>query len=298
MDLEELLTQQGGVVTREQALAAGLSERQLRGSGRPLVRLRQGVYGRRLPAGPERVAAEVAAARLVSDVDLVAAGATAALLHDLPLLGAPPRRLHLAEHKEERVRHHGASTTLTADETVTVLGVPVTSLARTAADVARSRGFAAGVVTADAVLAREVSRDELEAVLLGRARWPGSRYARAALAFADGRSESPLESLGRVRCHEQGLPAPDLQVWLGDAHGPIARVDQYWPAHRTVAEADGALKYGSAMDLFAEKRREDRLREAGYEVVRYTWDEVFHHPELVAARIRRAFARAAQRAAA
>jgi hypothetical protein len=298
VDLEELLSRQAGVVSRAQALGAGMSERQLRVGHRSLMRIRPGVYGRAGLAGQELTAAEVAAARLVSSVDLVAVGATAALLHGLPLLGPAPRRPHVAECKRQRPRHHGASRTVQPDDVVERLGVPVTAPARTAVDLARARGVPAGVLAADAVLARGTAREELEAAVLRCAGWPGVRSAAAAVAFADGRAESPLESLGRVRCHEQGLPAPELQVWLGDAHGRIARVDQYWAAHRTVAEADGALKYATAKDLYAEKRREDRLRDAGYEVVRYSWDEALRHPEVVAARVVRAFERAARRTAA
>ena len=114
------------------------------------------------------------------------------------------------------------------------------------------------------------------------------------MAFADARSESPLESLGRVRFAEQGLPPPPLQVVVADDDGPFARVDQCWQQHRTIAEADGALKYATSADLFAE-RREDRLRDAGFEVVRYTWDEALHHPAALAARVRRAFERSANR---
>ena len=298
MDLEELLARQGGVVTRAQARACGVSERQLRGADRTLVRLRQGVFGRAGLVGPRHTAAEVAAARLVSDVDLVAVGATAAQLHGLPVLGPSPGRLHLAERKQQRPRHHGTSRTVRPDEVVQQHGVPATSPARTAVDLARARGFVAGVLAADAVLSQAVPVEELQEALRRCAGWPGARAAAAAVAFADGRAESPLESLGRLRCYEQGLPPPDLQVQLGDADGPIARVDHYWAAHRTVAEADGALKYGTVTDLFAEKRREDRLREAGHEVVRYTWDEALRCPELVAARILRAFERAARRPAA
>jgi hypothetical protein len=298
VDLEQLLAQQGGVVTRAQAIGAGLSERQLRGADRSLVRLRQGVFGRAGLAGPERTAAEVAAARLVSRVELVAVGSTAAVLHGLPVLGPVTRGLRLAECKQQRPQHHGGSRTVHPDEVVQQLGVPATSPARTAVDLARARGLLAGVLAADAVLARGVGREELEAAVLRCAGWPGARAAAAAVAFADGRSESPLESLGRVRCHEQGLPAPELQVWLADAHGSRARVDQYWADHRTVAEADGALKYATASDLYDEKRREDRLRDAGYEVVRYTWDEALRHPQQLRARVLRAFERAARRVAA
>jgi len=296
MDLDELLVQQGGLLTRTQALAAAVSERQLRaGRARRLVRLRPGVYADESRVAPadaaELLRLRVAAARLLSRVDLVAVGPTAAVLHRLPLLGPTPSRLHHAERKEARPRHHGSSTTLRADEVVDLHGVPVASVARTAVDVARLRGLAAGVVAADAALSRGCTTPELLAVLEGRDRWPGIRVARTAARFADPRSESALESLGRVRCHEQGLPPPELQVWLGDGHECIARVDHYWAQHGTVAEADGAVKYTSVADLYAEKRREDRLREAGYEVVRYTWDDALHRPETIAARVLRAFAR-------
>lgn len=298
MDVSALLRAQGGVVTREQLLEAGVSARQLSGPGRPLVRIRRGVYADRLaverlqPAA--RVALEVRAARLTSEVDLVAAGATAALVHGLPLLGPRPTRLHLVERKQDRPQHHGASASLRAQEVVE-LGVPVTSLPRTAFDVARARGHVAGVLIADAVLAAGVHQDQLERVLDGRSGWPGAEAARTAVSFADRRSESPLESLGRVRFDEQGLPPPSLQVLVADDDGPFARVDQCWGEHRTVAEADGALKYATVADLFVEKRREDRLRDAGLEVVRYTWDEALHRPRVLAARVRRAFERSGSR---
>jgi len=233
---------------------------------------------------------------MVTDVDRVAAGATAALVHGLPLLGSRPAEVQLVERKQDRPLHRGRSTTLDPDEIVDV-GVPVTSVPRTVVDVARARGFAAGVVIADAALAKGVSRADLERVLHGRQNWPGADAARRATAFADARSESPLESLGRVRMAEQGLPAPDLQVLFADEDGPFARVDQCWREQRTIAEADGALKYVAAADLFLEKRREDRLRDLGWEVVRYTWDDALRRPELLAARVRRAFLRSVRRSA-
>lgn len=178
----------------------------------------------------------------------------------------------------------------------TAHGVPVTAIGRTAVDIARAGGFAAGVVTLDAALRGGASAEDVETALTNVARWPGAVAARTAVSFADVRSESALESLGRARFEEAGLPTPDLQVVLG-GDDVIGRVDQYWASHRTVAEADGALTYATANDLFVEKRREDRLRDAGFEVVRYTWDEVLRTPELVVARVLRAFARSARRAA-
>lgn len=297
MDVEGLLCSQGRLVTRAQLTAVGFSARQLAGEGRRLVRVRHGIYTDLVLddlTTRARTLLQVSAARLVSDVDLVAAGATAALLHDLPLLGPRPPGPQLVERKPDRPHHHGSSTSLRRDEVVD-LGVPATSLARTAVDVARARGSLAGVIAADAVLARGVVRRELESVLDGREGWPGAGAARAAVGFAEPGSESPLESLGRVRFAEQQLPAHALQVVIADADGPFARVDHCWEEQRTVAEADGAVKYATPADVFAEKRREDRLRDLGWEVVRYTWDEALRRPGLLSSRVRRAFLRASRR---
>ena len=68
------------------------------------------------------------------------------------------------------------------------------------------------------------------------------------MAFADGRAESPLEPVGRWRLHRAELPAPELQVVLGNEYGPLGRVDFYWPEYRTVGEADGLLEYRAGAD--------------------------------------------------
>ncbi len=280
-----------------QARELGVPRTQL--SGGELVLVRRGAYAeRRALAGldePGRTAVAVAAARLVSQVDLVACRLTATALHELPRLGPLPAAPQLLERREERPRHHGQSTTVPPGDVTVRIGVPVTSLPRTVVDVARRYGWLAGVLVADAVLARGIPAAALQEVADRCRSWPGAGRARRALLFADGRSESPLESLGRVRFSEQRLPACEPQAWLGDEHGPIGRVDHYWEAHRTIAEADGARKYADSVALFAEKEREDRLREAGFEVVRYTWDEAWRRPEMLAARVRRAFGRAAER---
>ena len=77
----------------------------------------------------------------------------------------------------------------------------------------------------------------------------------------------------------------------------MGRVEFLWCAQRTVGEADGRLKYATRDDLWAEKRREDALRDAGFEVVRFGWADVLHRPEVLRDRVRRAFARAGLRAA-
>jgi very-short-patch-repair endonuclease len=105
--------------------------------------------------------------------------------------------------------------------------------------------------------------------------------------FADERAESPLESAARVAFAEFGLDPPELQaaVFVPDA---VFRVDFHWPAHRLVAEADGLLKYSGHADLVRQFERDRLLRDAGYQVVHFTWAELFRTPEAVVGRIRRA----------
>jgi hypothetical protein len=173
--------------------------------------------------------------------------------------------------------------------------MPVTSVARTVVDVARTSSFAAGVITTDSALrGQRVTRAGLESVIQACPRWPGIAGAREVAAFADGRSESALESLARALFHQHGLPAPDLQVWVGDDE-VIGRVDFLWQAYRTVGEADGALKYSNQQVAVAQLRRDARLRDAGFEIVHFTWDEILRTPAEVVATLRRAFQRGAAR---
>lgn len=184
-----------------------------------------------------------------------------------------------------------------ADHRVLWLGVPVTTPARTVADLARALPFREAVTVADAVLhARLTSHAELLNVISHCSRWPGAAQARKVTAFADPKAESALESIGRVVFAEQGLPAPESQAEIVIRSGQVFRVDFLWRGFRTIAEADGMLKYAAPSALRDEKLRQEALSDLGYEVVRFTWKQLHADPAGVAARVRGAFARAARHA--
>jgi hypothetical protein len=112
-------------------------------------------------------------------------------------------------------------------------------------------------------------------------------------------SESAGESVSRVRLHEEGLPTPELQQSIYDDHGQfVARVDFCWQEYRTIGEFDGKIKYGRMLKsgqsvedvLFAEKRREDALRELGWQIVRWLWADLYRRG-IIRDRVLRAFAR-------
>jgi hypothetical protein len=249
---------------------------------------------------------EVAAAQLATEQDVVGSHETAALVHGLPLLRPYDGPVVLTRSRGSSRRPHPGSPARLVSQVPEhhrqdVHGAIVTSAARTAVDLARQGTALEAVVVLDGALRLGIRRTALELVLDDCRGWPGIELARQGTAFADARAESALESVGRWRMHEAMLPPPDLQVLLHDVDGPIGRTDYCWEALRTVGEADGFRKYRSADGtadfavLRAEKLREDRLRDAGWEVFRFTWDEAVRRPAVVEWRARRAFARAAAR---
>jgi hypothetical protein len=309
------LTTTGVILTRE-ALAAGLSEEDLRRlvTSRTWHRVRRGAYAQtidwqRWTPEQRHLAAARAVLRAV-DQPAVLSHVSAAVALGLPVWGADLREVHLVRpatrqgaRREGGVVHHAAS--LPDEHWTTAAGLPVTTPTRTVLDVARAVGFESAVVTADAALHTGVTTRQslldLHAAMLD---WPGSRAAGRAIAFADGRAESPGESRGRVFCHVHGLPEPLLQVDILDEAGRfVGRVDFLFERQRTIAEFDGRVKYragdgGNPEDIvWREKQREDALRALGYEVVRFTWSDLDRRGTLVLRRIRTAFERAARRAA-
>ena len=292
-----------GIVTTAELVASGWQPDQIRVSAKrgDLVAVRRGVYAdgqqaRKLAATKDgdRLLA-VAAAAALARRDAVVSHQSAAFLHHIATIGRVETVVHMTRpagagwQGPAGVRLHAAL--LPAGHVTTVAGLRATTPARTAVDLARVLPFRAGVVVADSALhQRLATKDALLEVLGSCARWPGTRTAAEVVAFADRRSESPLESLARVVFRDCGLPPPQLQALVGD-RDDVARVDFYWPQFRTIAEVDGALKYTPDARVTAQLERDSWLRALGYEVVHFTWTDITTVPELVASRIRRAFRR-------
>jgi hypothetical protein len=129
--------------------------------------------------------------------------------------------------------------------------------------------------------------------------WPGARSAGRAVSYADGRAANPGESWSRAVLIEAGLPPTSLQLEVRDSAGLIGYADFGWDDHMTLGEFDGRWKYGvppgadareATRVVWAEKRREDRLRAAGYAVVRWAWEDLYQ-PDRLAAQVLAAFDR-------
>lgn len=120
-----------------------------------------------------------------------------------------------------------------------------------------------------------------------RRRWStraDRRRLTAAWEFADGRAESPGESLSRATIYELGFEVPEPQKDLYDGKGRwIARVDNWWEGITLAGEFDGKSKYSSGFRkpgaswqdvLVREKEREDAIRRTGAAVMRWLWKDV------------------------
>ena len=121
----------------------------------------------------------------------------------------------------------------------------LTAAARTLLDCAREWPLEDAVVAMDAALlagrttraaARRRPSQRLSA---GR----GARRAARAVALADGRAESPLETRGRLRIVGAGFPTPNCR-WRSDAAaGLVAVVDAWFEEAAVAVEFDGRVKY-------------------------------------------------------
>lgn len=209
-DLAAVAAQQGGVVMRGQAIAAGYSADDIDHLVRrkEWVSLRRGAYMERdvhdAMTDVERHLALVhAVVRSLQQPAVVSHVSAVVLRGDLPTWGLDLSEVHVSRadlhspRHEAGIHHHAGA--LPAEDVEKVNGVRVTTLARTVVDTARTTPFEASVVVADAAF-----RTAPEAQAVARARldtmrdWPGARNASAVLAFADRRSESVGESRCRV----------------------------------------------------------------------------------------------------
>lgn len=278
--------------------------RSLTASG-DLVRMRQGVYATRAAvqwAGTDatrRHALRVQAVRATVGHHAVASYHSAALLHRLDLLNSlseetvaltlPPDKPWKRARPASVVFH---TADLPAEHLTRLYSLPVTTAARTVIDLARTLPFTDAVVVADSALREEkATKPELGKILDACARWPGVRQARRVVEFADERAGSPLESVARVTFDQAGLDPPELQATVFTPSGTFL-VDFLWRARKVIAEADGLVKYNGRSDAIKQLERDRQLRDAGFQVVHFTWKELVGTPGLVLSRIRAALAAA------
>ena len=172
-----------------------------------------------------------------------------------------------------------------AGDVVTVRGFPATTVCRTLADLCRRRSLTEGVVFVDmALIAGRVDLDALRTWVRERSGWNGIKAFRRAVQHADPGAESPMETRLRMLLVRGRLPRPQTQVSLTAADGTfLGRVDLFYLEPRLGIEYDGEIHRTSLVD---DNRRQNRLTNAGFRLLRFTASDLRERPAAVVAEVR------------
>lgn len=239
----------------------------------------------------------------------VISGVTAARLWGLPGFSSPvieaSRQRRRATHQRQGIQvvlhrprllpeHHCTS----------VQGIPVTTVARTLFDLAGALHPGRTERALDNALTRKlvgVGLETMRAVtieLLEHGRTGSALMRRLLMARGAGYipPASGLEARFLAVLARAGVETPECQVDLGGDCW-IGRVDHHFRRWHIVAEIDSELHHSSKLDREGDARRDDALRAAGFEVLRFTEEQVWEHPDEVVAEVRGAIADAARREA-
>ncbi|MGV8849496.1 MAG: hypothetical protein ACOH16_08120 [Propionibacteriaceae bacterium] len=304
-------------VTRALLLASGITDAMIRTQLRAgrLVAVRYGVFlsADAWPADAERQHLVRAHAEIVANPGSVMSHESAAVSWGLHSPGfAPWHESHVSLTLAARA--HGSRrscvTYHVADLPAMAVardadGYLVTSVARTAVDLAGGRSLPEALVMLDAagrlLIESYSSRCRREDYVNPRY----VRAVRAALIEAVGRRwrvqlldaigrvepcrESPAESLTAGHLHLSGLPMPQFQARIVTRKGTFYP-DCYWREANLIGECDGKVKYSSANEIVREKERQQVLHDEGNRFVRWLGKEIMLRPYEVIDRIARALA--------
>lgn len=261
----EIAARQHGVISVAQLYEAGLSKSSIlkrRRAGR-LHSLHRGVYavGHLAPNNERRWMAAV----LASGSGAVLSHRSAAALWELLPPPAGPVDVSVpgrsGRRRRQGIRIH-RPVSLEPQETSRQSGIPITSPARTLADL-------------QAVApARELRRAVRQADFLGLPVGPNMER--------DG-TRSELERRFLWLCRRHHLPRPTVNIRLG-----WMTVDFCWEEQKLVVETDGYRSHGGREAFENDRARDLELRRLGYEVIRLSHRQVFQQPNRVVIALRSA----------
>lgn len=299
-ELMELAERQHGVLTAEQC-GAGLTRHQLRRllTLGVLERVRRGIY---------RVRGTPATWRQQLMIEVLLAGPTAAVSHESAgaLLGARgfrPGPLFVTRHGHRRAERRSGvvyeSSLLPPHHVHTIDNLPVTTPARLVFDLCRKwSDERVGRVLDDLLSARGATPAPFERVLadLGKRGRPGTARMRRLLDTRGAGyvpTESELEDLAIAVLARAGIESPTRQRMVGDTLAPIGRVDLVWLRARFVLEVDSRTWHDGWSATVDDRRRDARLLAAGWRILRVTYWQLQHEPDVFIAAVRTILAQAA-----
>jgi hypothetical protein len=276
-----IAAEQWGVIGAEQLHACGLSATTVSRwaeVGR-LHPIHHGVYA----LGHRSVPIE---GRLVAA--LLHAGHGAVLSHGTAvwwwqLIEDEPPIIDVSSHSRARCTAHVRVHHPRALESTRQRRFPLTTLARSLLDYAATAPLhRLRRAVAEADYRGRLDLDEVKGIL-GRGRAGSARLSDALehhqpqLAL----TRSVLEERFLALCEADGIPLPEVNATIAGL-----MVDALWRRERVIVELDGRPAHSTPAQIERDRRRELRLRAAGFVVVRYTWRQITHTPELVVSDLR------------
>lgn len=216
-------------------------------------------------------------------------GRTAAWLHGLDLAPCDPIEVTVPPESgvsgRAGVSLHRSG--LARTDVVERRGLPATSALRTAVDLGGRLPLVEAVVATDMALhQRLVHIDALRRYVAAHARRKGIGQLRRIIELADPGAESAMETRLRLLIVLAGLPRPETQVALHDDRGHfLGRPDLYYRARRLCLEFDGGVHRDR---LVEDNRRQNRLLNAGFRLLRFTAYDVLQTPDEVVTQVRAA----------
>jgi len=296
-----------GSFFRHEALDLGYDDRDLRAAIRAgvLTRIRHGAYtstaqwSRASEHERHRLLCRTIMRSMKGRVAL--AGVSSLVERGVSTWGIDLSKVHVirlddgAGRIEGDVIHHEGR--VVDDDIEEVNGLLVVRSSRGLVEAAGRYGVKPGLVCADSALHQGVvTHDEFAATYARMQGSPRTRPVQLVLRLADGRAESPGETIARYLCWTQGLPMPELQFKVYDENGTLVAITDFaWHQLGVLGEFDGRIKYGRLLKegqdpgeaVFQEKTREDQVRElTRLPMVRFIWDH-FRNAASMAARVRR-----------
>ena len=281
--LDDLLRRHDGVITLDQARAAGLDKYAVH------RRVRSGHWRQYSPGvyfvddRPFSTAALIRAAVWSYGPHAAASGLAAAWWHGI--VGRDPDIVEVTVPRNSNGRKHPGSTVRRRDlkpvDIVEHKGLRVTALALTVVEAAARRGGGAKVV--DTALQRHTDLPELwRAHVRNKGRY-GSPRARILLQGADEGTRSAAERLFARLLNSAGITGWKANYPVGGYVVDFAFVGQ-----KVAIEIDGLAHHSGPEDFQNDRVRQNSIMLLGWTVLRFTWQDLIENPERVIAEVRRA----------
>jgi very-short-patch-repair endonuclease len=245
-----------------------------------------------LPTRSVLFGARLLAARALLPDGAVFCGDTALWIHGVNWFSTDDSPIHVAMRHTDRIRRRDRlvvrARSLHPDDVVDSAYGPVTSVERTAYDVARDPLVQRSVPRLDALaratdptadLPRVPDPDvilpppcgiELDDVQTIVDRNPGARWIRRvhdALQLMDGGAQSPRESKVRLRVVTLGFPRLETQIEVFDGARFVARLDMGWRELQLGIEYDGAYHLRPAQAA-RDLKRAQAVEDIGWALLR------------------------------